>query len=121
MSLADPQSITISPNAAVSLPRVSVADDQSTYRSGDGLLELRLSSAYGRRVRRTIRFNHSKITTDPFLPTQNVKVSSSCYLVFDIPPAGYTSTEMLNIFAGFNALYTATGSLAISKLLGGES
>lgn len=121
MSLADPQSITISPNAAVSLPKVSSGVNQSTYRSGDSLLELVLSSAYGKRSRRTIRFNHSKITADPFIPATNVRVSTSCYVVFDVPPAGYTNTELLNIFAGFNALYTAAGSTPIAKLLGGES
>jgi hypothetical protein len=120
MALSDPQSITIS-GSAISLPRVSTGVGTSTYLSSDGLVDLTLSHAYGRRTRRVIRVDHSKITADPFIPAQNTKVSMSNYMVFDLPVAGYTNAEAKAVYAGFKALFTASSDAVIDKLLGGES
>lgn len=121
MSFADPQTITIAPAAAASLPRVSVGDDRSEYVSADGLIQLVASHDYGKRTRRMLRVDTSKMAPDPFRPSENVKVSMSYYIVFDLPPAGYTSTEALAVFTGFNTQVTASSNLLITKLLGGES
>jgi len=120
MAFSDPQSVTISA-VAISLPRVSTGDNISQYLSADGLVKLTASSAYGRRNRRVLRLDHSKITADPFIPTNNSKVSMSNYMVFDLPPAGYTNAEALAVYAGFKGLFTASSDAAISKLLGGEN
>jgi hypothetical protein len=93
----------------------------SDYTSADGLIDLKASSAYGRRTRRVLRVDHSKITSDPYIPAQNTKVSTSQYLVFDIPPAGYTNAELLAIYTGFKTQFSASSDLLITKLLGGES
>lgn len=120
MSFTDPQSITI---AAVTtpLPRVSLGKNTSEYLSADGLIKLSASHAYGRRTRRVLRVDHSKLTADPFIPAQNTKVGMSTYIVFDVPPAGYTNQQQLDVYSGFKALFTATSDAAITKLLGGES
>jgi hypothetical protein len=120
MALSDPQSITIS-GTPISLPRVSSGDGESEYASSDGVVHLSLASAYGNRTRRVVRVDHSKITTDPWIPTQNTKVSMSNYMVFDIPPAGYTNAEALAIYQGFKTLLTASSDAVVTKLLGGES
>jgi hypothetical protein len=120
MAFTDPQSITIS-GSAIALPRVSTGQGTSSYTSADGLVTLTASHANGRRTRRVLRIDHSKITTDPFIPTQNTKVSMSNYMVFDVPPAGYSNTEALAVYSGFKALFTATSDSLIVKLLGGES
>jgi hypothetical protein len=120
MSFADPQSVTIS-GTAISLPRIIVGEDISEYSSGDGLTQLTASHKYGKRTRRMLRLDTSKMTSDPFRPAENVKVSMSCYMVFDLPPAGYTATEALAVYTGFKNQYTASTDLLISKLLGGES
>jgi hypothetical protein len=120
MALSDPQSITIS-GTPISLPRVVSGDGESEYLSADGLVKLSLASAYGSRTRRVIRVDHSKITSDPFIPAQNVKVSMSNYMVFDVPPAGYTNADAKAVYAGFKALFTASSDAVIDKLLGGES
>jgi len=120
MAFTDPQSITIS-GTAISLPRVSTGDGTSSYLSADGLTKLTAQSSYGRRTRRVLRVDNSKITADPFLPAQNTKVGMSTYLVFDLPPAGYSSADAKAVFAGFNTLYTASSMAMIDKLLGGES
>nr|QDH86770.1 MAG: hypothetical protein H2BulkLitter11666_000002 [Leviviridae sp.] len=120
MSLTDPQSITISA-VTTPLPRVSTGKNVAEYLSADGLLRLSASNTYGRRTRRVLRFDHSKITPDPFIPSTNAKVSMSNYIVFDVPVAGYTNAEALAVYNGFKTLYTATSDAVISKLLGGES
>lgn len=120
MAFADPQSIKIS-GVTTSLPRVSVGKNESTYQSSDGLVDLSASSQYGKRTRRVIRVDTSKITADPFIPTQNVKVSMSNYLVFDLPPAGYTAAEAKAVYDGFIEALQANSSKLVTQLLGGES
>jgi hypothetical protein len=122
MSLADPQSITIS-GSTTPLPRTFASGDESAYTSADGLIKLSVSHNLVKqgRARRLLRIDHSKVTSDPFKPTENVKVNTAQYVVFDVPPAGYTNTELLAIYTGFKALYSATSDAVITKLLGGES
>jgi len=120
MAFSDPQSVTIS-GSTISLPRVSTGQGSSDYLSSDGLVKLSASNAYGRRTRRVLRLDHSKITADPFIPAQNSKVSMSNYLVFDTPVAGYSNAEALAVYVGFKTLFTASTDALITKLLGGES
>lgn len=120
MAFSDPQSVTISGNA-ISLPRTSSGRNESEYTSADGLVILKASSTYGKRNRQVIRIDHSKLTADPFIPTQNVKVSMSAYLVADKPPAGYTNVEVKAVIDGFIAALNASSGALITKLLGGES
>lgn len=120
MSFADPQTVTISA-VTTPLPRVSVGDDKSEYLSADGLIRMLASHDYGKRTRRMLRLDTSKISADPYKPAENVKVSMSIYTVFDLPPAGYTSAEALAAWVGYKTQVTASSDLLISKLLGGES
>lgn len=120
MAFTDPQSITIS-GVPISLPRVSSRENASDYLSSDGLVKLVASSAYGRRTRRTLRVDHSKISADVFIPSQNVRQSMSCYIVFDTPASGYTNAEQKAVYDGFKTLITASSDALIVKLLGGES
>jgi len=120
MSFADPQTVTIS-GTTTSLPRTSVDQDESEYTSGDGLIKLLASHTYGKRTRRLVRIDHGKLTSDPFKPSENVKVGMSVYTVFDIPPAGYTAAEALAVWVGFNTQLTAASNAVMTKLLGGES
>lgn len=120
MAFSDPQSITID-GSTISLPRVSTGAGTSSYRDASGLITLSASNTYGRRQRQVLRVDHSKVTSDPFIPTQNVKVSMSNYIVFDRPPAGYTNEEALDIWVGLQTLAGASSNAIITKLLGGES
>lgn len=121
MSLADPNSITITGLGTVALPRTSVEEDRSEYTSSDGLVQLVASHDYGKRTRRMIRLDLSKLTSDPFKPSENVKVGMAVYTVFDLPPAGYTNADALAAWVGYNTLLTATSNAVITKILGGES
>jgi len=120
VSFTDPLSITIS-GVTTPLPRTSVGDDESEYTSGDGLLQVKSSHAYGKRTRRMLRIDVSKIAADPFKPSENVSVSMSNYIVFDTPPAGFTAAEAKAVFDGFRAMFAASSDQMIIKLLGGES
>lgn len=120
MAFSDPQSITIS-GTTTPLPRVSTGSGNSDYASADGLIHLTASNTYGRRNRRVLRLDHAKITADPFIPANNSRVSMSNYIVFDLPPVGYTNTEALAVYTGFKTAFTATSDALITKLLGGES
>lgn len=120
MSFTDPLSVTIS-GVTTPLPRISVGDDRSEYQSGDGLILVTASHNYGKRTRRMLRIDTSKLTADPFKPAENVRVSMSNYIVFDVPPAGYTAAEAKAVYDGFKGLFTATSDAMITKLLGGES
>jgi urease gamma subunit len=120
MSFADPLSIDIGAGA-VSLPRISVGQNQSTYSSADGTLAVTASSVYQRRTRRVLRLDHNKITADPFIDGQFQKVSMSVYTVFDLPVVGFDLTDTKEIYDGFNTMVDAGSGLLITKLLGGES
>lgn len=120
MAFTDPQSVTIS-GTTISLPRVSSGNGNSKYQSADGLVVVTASNAYSRRNRRVLRLDHSKVTPDPFIPSQNSKVSMSNYMVFDIPAAGYSNADAMAVYNGFKAMFTGTSDALITKLLGGES
>jgi hypothetical protein len=93
MSFADPQSVTVNA-VAISLPRTSSGVNSGVFTSADGNSKLSVSHSYGKRTRRTIRLDSSKVAADPLLPTQNVKLSNSVYLVVDAPVAGFTNTSL---------------------------
>jgi len=116
---ADPQSVTI--NAVpISLPRVSVGDNSGKYLSADGAVSETVKHTYGKRARRTVRINHSKVAVDPLIPTMNAPYSMSCYLTVDAPNVGYTVVEQKYVVDGFLAQLQATSGLLITKILGGE-
>jgi len=120
MSFTDPQTVTIS-GTTISLPRVSVGNKQAVYTSGDGLVSLSASHAEGRRIRRVLRLDHRKLSPSPYVPTENIDVSMSNYIVFDVPKIGYTPTEALAVYNGFKGQFTASTDALIVKLLAGES
>lgn len=121
MSFTDPLSVTILPAGAVSLPRTSVGDDESEYTSADGLIQVKASHNYGKRTRRMWRIDTSKMAPDPFRPSENVKVSMSMYIVFDLPPSGFTAAEAKAVFDASRVAWAASSDQQITKLLGGES
>jgi len=124
MSFADPQSVTFAaplPVGAVSLPRVSVGQYASTYQDTSGLVKLSASSQIGKRTRRVLRLDHSKIAANPFDASVNQSFSMSCYLVFDTPLIGYTVAEQLEVYRGLKGQAVASSDAIVSKLLGGES
>ncbi len=120
MALSDPQSITIN-SVAISLPRVSSAVNSGSYQSNDGLVQETVSHQYGKRNRRMVRVDHSKVAADPLISAQNIKYSMSTYIVFDVPVTGYTVAEAKQVVDGFIAQLNASSGALITKVLGGEN
>lgn len=119
MAFADPQTVTINA-VAQTMPRTGSGINSGTFSTNDGTVKLTVSHAYGKRNRRTIRIDHSKIAADP-LTSENVEFSMSSYLVVDVPPRGYTVTEAKQVVDGLVAYLAASTGANITKLLGGES
>jgi hypothetical protein len=116
----DPQSLTINA-VANSLPRVTTRDNTSVYSKDDGNVKLTVSSAYGKRTRRTARVDFRKTAQDPLFPAQNTPYSMSAYIVADVPTAGFSITEQKQIIDALTAWLTASTGANVTKLLGGES
>jgi hypothetical protein len=117
---SDPQSVTIS-SVANSLPRVSVNGSTSAYQKDDGNVKLTISSAYGKRTRRTARLDFRKTAADPLFPAQNAPYSMSAYIVADVPVTGFSVSEQKQIVDALSAWLTASSGANVIKLLGGES
>jgi len=70
-----------------------------------------------------LRLDHSKVTADPYIPANNIKVSMSCYIVFDVPAlnVGYTTANQLAVYDGLRDQAAIGPDTLITKLLAGES
>jgi len=105
----------------VDLFRISTGANTSTYANPAGTLSVRAEHNYARRTRRVFRVDSNKITADPFIPTNNVKVSASMYLVADLPAAGFDVTELVYYYEGLNEALTAGTNDRLLAWLGGQS
>lgn len=116
MSFADPQTIN-----SVSCPRVSSGINSGVFQSSDGTSKLSVSHQYGKRTRRTIRLDFSKIAADPLISSTNIKYSMSAYLVIDEPVTGFTVAEAKVQVDALVAYLTASTGAKVTQLLGGEN
>lgn len=119
MALADPQIVTLS-SVATTLPRTSSGVNSGTFRAPDSSLVLTVSHAYGKRNRRVVRLDHTKIAADP-LTSVNTKFGMSVYTVFDVPGTGYTVAEAAAVVAAHTKALTDTSGALVTKILGGEN
>ena len=120
MALPDPQSVTVG-GVTTSLPRVSSGENSGSFQSNDGTIRMSVSHSYGKRTRRTIRLEHSKIAADPLISSTNIRHSMTSYIVVDVPVTGYTVTEAKAVVDGLIGVLTASSGAATTKLLGGEN
>jgi hypothetical protein len=115
---SDPQSITVDGNAK-SLPRIGVGPNGSDYASADGAYGLAISHQRGKRNRRVVRLNFSKVASDPLLDGVSKEYTMAAYVVIDHPTVGYTAAEVEdNVIALADLLKTTNFVL---KVVGGES
>jgi hypothetical protein len=120
MAYSDPQSITINA-VANSLPRVASGVNTGAFSKDDGNVKLSVSHSYGKRTRRQVRVDFSKIAADPLISSTNIKYSMSAYLVVDQPITGFTVAESKQVIDGFVAWLSASSGANLTKLLGGEN
>lgn len=119
MALADPQSITI--GTALTLPRTSTGANSSSYTKDDQTVRFDVAHQYGKRVRRTARVTSNKITTDPLITGQNVRLSASVYVVLDVPVSGFTAAEQKDLLLSISTWLSASTGANSVKLVGGEN
>jgi len=117
---SDPQSVTINA-VANSLPRTSSGTNSGVFTKDDGLVRLSISHSLGKRNRRLIRLDHSKIAADPLLAGVNVMASCAVHLVIDTPRTGYTIAEVKQIVDALTGYLTASSGANVTKIVGGES
>lgn len=117
MAFADPQSVTI--NAVPkSMPRVSIGASESTYRTADETVQMRISHQASKgRKRRMVRLDQTVIAADP-LTAENAEQKAGIYLVVDEPTWGFSDTDLDYLVDALVAWLTSGN---IAKLLGGES
>lgn len=120
MSFADPQSVTINA-VATSLPRTGSGVNQGSFSSADGLVAMTISSAYGKRVRRSIRLTQTKTAADTYVPATNAKYSQTVYIVVDTPVVGFTVAEQKYLVDALSAYLAASSGAKVTQLLGGEN
>jgi hypothetical protein len=120
MAFADPQSVTVNA-VAQTLPRISSGENAGVFQKDDGTLKLSVSHNYGKRTRRTLRLDHSKIAADPLMASTNVRLNMSAYIVVDTPETGYTVAEAKQIVDALVAYLSASSGARATQLLGGEN
>lgn len=122
MAFSDPQSVTIGTTpGAVSLPRTGNGIGVGIFQSNDTTVKLTVSNTYGKRTRRVARVDFSKIAADPLVSANNIKYSTSVYLVVDQPITGFSTAEMKDIITGLSTWLTASSGAHITQLVGGEN
>lgn len=120
MAFADPQSVTINA-VATSLPRTGSGVSSGSFTSADGAVKLDVSHQYARRNRSQYRLTQTKTAADAIIPSQNVVLSASVYLVVDRPKNGFSVTELGYLIAALAAEMTESSGARAAQLLGGES
>lgn len=120
MAFTDPLSITIG-GTTTSLPRVFTQGNKSMYESNDGLILVSPSHTYGTRNRHVIRLEQSKITPNPFIPTQNTEVGLTASVLLDVPKAGFSVAEIVAAWKGLSDMLAASSYGMVTRLAGGES
>jgi hypothetical protein len=118
MALADPQSLTIG-GTATSFPRTD-GPNPGVFTSVDGTSSFKVTPLNGKRHRRTVRLDFSKIAADP-LTAVNKRVSGSVYVVVDFPVDGFTTTDLVNQVKALSDWLTASTNANTIKVLVGES
>lgn len=118
MAFADPQSVTI--NAVpYSLPRIQ-SSPSGVFANAEQTVKMTVSHQTGRRTRRALRIDFSKIAADP-LTAENAEFSMSAYVVVDAPLRGLSVTEQKQIVDALTAWLTASSGANVTKVLGQES
>lgn len=115
---SDPISVTVA-GSAKSMPRVQSDGKKSIYSTADGLFQFTIShqSVSGNRLRTMARIDQQAIVPDP-LTAVNDYEKMGVYVVIDRPLAGFTSTQVNDLIAGFK---TWLDSTVVGKLYGQES
>jgi hypothetical protein len=116
---SDPQSVTVNA-VAQSLPRVGSSLNSGRFSKDDGTYVLTVSHSTGKRNQHKVQLVSNKIVTDPFTSGRSLPVSYSVFLTLDVPPVGFTNTDMINGIVALADWLKASTNANTTKLVGGE-
>lgn len=122
MALADPLSITVD-GKTIPLSRIATGDVSGKFTSSDQMTTVLVyprTTAAGRKAN-VIQLRQKKVTTDPLVSTTNIEVEASVAVTVNLPPAGFTSTDVVNLYAALASLLSGSSNAVLTKLVNGES
>lgn len=115
---SEPQSVTV--NAiANDLQRVSFGNRTGIFEDVADGQRLTIAHQSGKRSRRTVRFDITKVAADPLLDGVSRQYSMSAYLVVDHPLVGFDTAEIEDNISGLTDWCGVVGNL--TKVVNGES
>jgi hypothetical protein len=121
MAFTDPISTTIG-GVASSLARVSTGNNQSNYQSADGTVALKAAITYGKtRNNRVISLEQTKVSADPFRPSEFVRNSVKVNLTINEPLTAFTVAERVALVKALAATVQASSDAILTKWLAGEN
>jgi hypothetical protein len=121
MAFLDPQSVPLPTAGTKSLPRIaSDSPNSGAFQTGDGLWRLDVRTNYGKNTVHQIKLTNNKITSDPFKPAENRRVSGYITINFNYPSVGFTNADKTDMYKGLEALMAAGTYADLVKLTGGE-
>jgi len=116
---SDTQTVTVS-GSAKTLNRTGTGPDTGAFSTPTRDRRITIAHNYGRRIRRTMRFQVDTLVANPLISGQNVNQSITIGFYID-HPAGYDTTALKAEVDGVLGNLSATSGANITKLLGGES
>lgn len=122
MALADPLSVTVG-GQTIPLSRIATGDVSGKFLSGDHMTTVLVyprTTAAGRKAN-VIQLRRKKVTTDPLVSTTNIEVEASVSVTVNLPPAGFTSSDVVDLFTALTGLMSGSSNAVLTKLVNGES
>lgn len=105
----------------VPLDRISTSLNTSVYANVDKGLKLTISHTYGKRTRRVVRLEHTKIVADPLVSTVSRPVSASVTFTVNLPEFGYSADDALILFTLLGGQMGVGTPTMGAKLIGGQN
>lgn len=122
MALADPLSITVD-GKTIPLSRIATGDVSGKFISSDQkttVLVYPRTTAAGRKAN-VIQLRQKKVTTDPLVSTTNIEVEASVAVTVNLPPDGFTSSDVTDLYTALTSLLGDSSNAVLTKLVNGES
>lgn len=122
MAFPDPLSLTIAA-VATNFNKLAAATDSkpSVFQTADSAYRFSVSHAYGKRIRRVARLDHKRFAPDVLQPATMVPYTMSCYLVVDVPTAGYSIADQKIICTVLTDFTARTSGSDLQKVLEGHT
>lgn len=115
---ADPQTVTVNA-VAKTLAKVDSGGLSGTFASAADGLSMRIAHTKGQRNRGSVTLKTSKLSADPFVPTNNRNYEMSQTYSFVVPEVGFSVTEITQQLQALIDWLDTPANL--NKLVNGES